>query len=63
VQTFAVGATISIGSVATMLGISVPSAWAALTLTQLAPVLPYLLLVAMLAIRPRGLLGERVPDA
>ena len=30
-----------------------------LTLSQVAPVLPYLLLVAMLILRPRGLLGTR----
>jgi len=34
-----------------------------LTVAQLAPVLPYLVLVAMLAARPRKLFGERMPDA
>lgn len=63
VQTFAVGATASAGSLASMFGMTLPPAWAALTVTQLAPVLPYLLLVAMLAARPRGLLGERSSDA
>ena len=29
-----------------------------LTLAQLAPLIPYLLLVAMLALRPRGLFGR-----
>ncbi|WP_244816044.1 branched-chain amino acid ABC transporter permease [Caballeronia sp. Lep1P3] len=63
VQTFAVASTASAGSIAATLGIRLPDAWSALTLAQLAPVLPYVLLVAMLAIRPRGLLGERVRDA
>ncbi|MEY8690191.1 MAG: branched-chain amino acid ABC transporter permease, partial [Leptothrix sp. (in: b-proteobacteria)] len=30
-----------------------------LTLAQAAPILPYLLLVVMLIVRPRGLLGRR----
>jgi branched-chain amino acid transport system permease protein len=32
---------------------------ARLTITQLAPVLPYLLMVAILIFRPRGLMGAR----
>ena len=30
-----------------------------LTLAQVAPILPYLLLVVMLIVRPKGLLGTR----
>ncbi|GJH12538.1 branched-chain amino acid ABC transporter permease [Caballeronia novacaledonica] len=63
VQTFAVGASASAGSIAASLGVTLPSAWSALTVAQLAPVLPYLVLVAMLAARPRGLFGERTHDA
>jgi branched-chain amino acid transport system permease protein len=63
VQTFAVGASASAGSIAASLGVTLPPAWSALTVAQLAPVLPYLVLVAMLAARPRGLLGERTHDA
>jgi branched-chain amino acid transport system permease protein len=63
VQTFAVSASASAGSIAAWFGVSLPPAWAALTVTQLAPVLPYALLVAMLAMRPRGFLGERAFDA
>ncbi|WP_061124057.1 branched-chain amino acid ABC transporter permease [Caballeronia catudaia] len=63
VQTFAVGASASAGSIAASFGVTLPDAWAALTVAQLAPVLPYLLLVAMLAARPRGLFGERTRDA
>ena len=32
---------------------------ARLTLAQVAPVLPYLLLVVMLVVRPKGLMGRR----
>jgi branched-chain amino acid transport system permease protein len=46
-----------------MFGASVPPAWASLTIAQIAPVLPYLLLVAMLSVRPRGLFGEGGDDA
>lgn len=63
VQTFAVGASASAGSIAASLGVTLPPAWSALTVAQLAPVLPYLVLVAMLAARPRGLFGERTHDA
>jgi branched-chain amino acid transport system permease protein len=63
VQTFAVGASASAGSIAASLGVTLPAAWSALTVAQLAPVLPYLVLVAMLAARPRGLFGERTHDA
>jgi branched-chain amino acid transport system permease protein len=63
VQTFAVASTASAGSIAAMFGVALPPAWAALTVTQLAPMLPYLLLVVMLALRPHGLFGERTRDA
>ncbi|SAK63479.1 branched amino acid transport system, membrane protein [Caballeronia hypogeia] len=63
VQTFAVSASASAGSIAASFGVTLPPAWSALTVAQMAPVLPYLLLVAMLAARPRGLFGERTRDA
>lgn len=63
VQTFAVGASASAGSIAASLGVTLPPAWSALTVAQLAPVLPYVVLIAMLAARPRGLFGERTHDA
>ncbi|KIG04583.1 branched amino acid transport system, membrane protein [Caballeronia concitans] len=63
VQTFAVASTASAGSIAAAFGLRLPDAWAALTVAQLAPVLPYALLVAMLAARPHGFLGERTRDA
>jgi branched-chain amino acid transport system permease protein len=63
VQTFAVGSSASLGSMAAWLGASLPAAWAALSVAQVAPVLPYLMLVAMLSVRPQGLFGQRGDDA
>jgi branched-chain amino acid transport system permease protein len=59
-QTFAVALDVSLAS----LGLQVPSGsalapLARLTLAQVAPVLPYLLLVVMLVVRPKGLMGRR----
>ncbi|WP_420106448.1 branched-chain amino acid ABC transporter permease [Herbaspirillum huttiense] len=59
-QTFAVALDVSLAS----LGLQVPSGsalaqLARLTLAQVAPVLPYLLLVVMLIVRPKGLMGRR----
>lgn len=63
VQTFAVASDVSLGDLAGDLDRSLPSAWSALTLAQVAPLLPYVLLVAMLAVRSRGLFGQRDDDA
>lgn len=46
--------------VAQFLPLGLPDALAQVRLSQLAPVLPYLLLVLMLLWRPQGLLGKRV---
>ncbi|MCI1016566.1 branched-chain amino acid ABC transporter permease [Herbaspirillum sp. C7C2] len=59
-QTFAVALDVSLAS----MGVQVPSGSALvplvrLTLAQVAPVLPYLLLVVMLVVRPKGLMGKR----
>lgn len=59
-QTFAVALDVSLAS----LGLQVPAGsalapLARLTLAQVAPVLPYLLLVVMLIVRPKGLMGRR----
>lgn len=59
VQTFAVASNVSLGEITMAFGEALPPAWDTLTLAQLAPLLPYLLLVAMLALRPRGLFGRR----
>jgi branched-chain amino acid transport system permease protein len=62
-QTWAVGSTASLGSLGEWAGVRLPPVWAALALSQVAPLLPYALLVAMLACRPRGLFGRREDDA
>lgn len=61
-QTFAVSTSLSLGQFAAMTGLNMPPEWAALSVAQIAPVLPYVLLVAMLALRPRGLFGHRADD-
>jgi branched-chain amino acid transport system permease protein len=64
IQTFAVAFDYSVGSVAAQLGLQLSAAAQAntltkLTLSQVAPILPYLFLVLILIFRPRGLLGTR----
>ena len=61
-QTFAVGSTLSLGHLAAFAGTQLPPGWSALSVAQVAPVLPYVVLVAMLALRPRGLFGQRADD-
>ena len=56
VQTLAVAIDVSLGS---LLGLSQPAALAELRVSQLAPLLPYLLMVLVLVFRPLGLLGQR----
>lgn len=64
IQTFAVALDHSLASTLTALGVALSPAWAGntlmkLTLSQVAPILPYLLLVLILIFRPKGLLGTR----
>ncbi len=64
VQTFAVALDYSALDLLDALGVSVTRASAfheilAVKIAQAAPIIPYLLLVAMLIVRPRGLLGTR----
>ncbi|AVO42557.1 branched-chain amino acid ABC transporter permease [Simplicispira suum] len=64
VQTFAIAGDFSLADMARAIGLSmnVPQVLSELwnvTLAQLAPVLPYLLLVLMLIFRPTGLMGSR----
>ena len=64
VQTFAVALDWSMVSGLASMGVSVTEQTFAypvmkLTISQVAPILPYLLLVLMLIFRPRGLLGTR----
>ncbi|MEM5342424.1 branched-chain amino acid ABC transporter permease [Paraburkholderia azotifigens] len=70
-QTFAVSTDIALGELlgelpgelSGNLDHALPAAWSALTLAQLAPLVPYVLLVAMLAVRSRGFFGQRDDDA
>jgi branched-chain amino acid transport system permease protein len=62
-QTWAAGSSASLGSLTQWAGVRLPPAWTALSVSQAAPLLPYVLLVAMLACRPRGLFGRREDDA
>ena len=63
-QTFAVAFDYSVASVLHSLGITLGGAAAGnsllnLTLAQSAPILPYLLMVLILIVRPKGLMGTR----
>jgi branched-chain amino acid transport system permease protein len=63
-QTFAVTIDSSLADLFGFIGLHVTSAtplssvWK-LTVSQMAPVLPYLLMVVMMIVRPRGLMGTR----
>ena len=64
IQTFAVAFDFSVGTLAAQLGLQLSSAaqgntFVKLTLSQVAPILPYLFLVLILIFRPKGLLGTR----
>ena len=64
IQTFAVAFDWSLGVLAEQLGIALSPALQGsslfkLTVSQVAPILPYLFLVLILIFRPRGLLGTR----
>lgn len=64
VQTFAVQLDNSVGSLLQAVGLSfspqaLDSTFLKLTISQVAPILPYLFLVLILIFRPRGLLGTR----
>ncbi|HEU5195161.1 MAG TPA: branched-chain amino acid ABC transporter permease [Methylomirabilota bacterium] len=64
VQTFAVALNVSVGNV--LMGLGVPAGASAalhdvwkVTVAQVAPIMPYLLLVLVLMVRPTGLFGTR----
>jgi branched-chain amino acid transport system permease protein len=64
VQTLAVAIDLSLSDLWFALGLpglthATASSWMSLTLSQAAPILPYLFLVLMLMVRPRGLMGTR----
>jgi branched-chain amino acid transport system permease protein len=64
IQTFAVAFDYSLGTLASQMGMQMGAAarqnsLVNLTLSQVAPILPYLFLVLILIFRPKGLLGTR----
>lgn len=64
IQTFAVALDFSLADLFVLVGLKVSTASALwelwkLKISQIAPVIPYLLLVLMLIFRPRGLMGTR----
>ena len=64
IQTFAVAFDYSVATLAQQMGIQLSAAardnsFVKLTLSQVAPILPYLFLVLILIFRPKGLLGKR----
>ena len=64
IQTFAVAMDYSLGGLMQSLGVQLSAGvsnntLAKLTLSQVAPILPYLFLVLILIFRPKGLLGNR----
>ena len=64
IQTFAVAFDYSLGTLAAQVGLTLSSgalqnSFIKLTLSQVAPILPYLFLVLILIFRPKGLLGTR----
>lgn len=59
IQTGAVAIDVSLASLFDGNVLRLPDNLARLTVAQIAPILPYLLLVVMLVIRPRGLMGKR----
>jgi branched-chain amino acid transport system permease protein len=61
VQTLSVGVDLSVAEVfrALNLGDLGESAVASITVSQVAPIIPFVLMVLLLAVRPRGLLGTR----
>ena len=59
-QTFAVALDYSLATLLTGLGMTAPDAAIfKMTISQVAPIMPYMLLVVMLIVRPRGLMGTR----
>ena len=64
IQTFAVALDYSLAGALRGMGMTFPDAVAnntfmKLTISQVAPILPYLFLVLILIFRPKGLLGTR----
>lgn len=59
VQTFAVGFDVTLGEIFGIIGLPGDSEVGSISIAQLAPMLPFLMLVLMLMVRPRGIMGAR----
>ena len=64
IQTIAISLEFSINDFTNLLGYSVDiesklNSLTQITISQLAPIVPYLLLIIVLIARPRGLFGDR----
>ena len=64
VQTFAVSVNLSVADVLGRIGVAPPTGGALfdvwnVTVAEIAPIMPYLLLVLILILRPTGLMGTR----
>lgn len=58
-QTFAISINASFSDIFGFMGLSHTSELGQITVASIAPILPFILLVLVLILRPRGLLGER----
>ncbi len=58
-QTLLIAVDLRLGQALTPLGLIAPAALVEMKVSQLAPIAPYALMVAMLLARPRGLFGRR----
>jgi branched-chain amino acid transport system permease protein len=59
VQTFSVALDYSVGDAVRAFGGQASETFSSITIAQMAPVIPYLLMVLMLVVRPKGLMGTR----
>ena len=63
VQTASIGLDLPLGAALGRIGVAVDTSWFTdlwqVSIARVAPVVPYLLLVLVLALRPRGLMGTR----
>ncbi len=59
IQTFAVTINYSLADFVSLFGVQISGQMVSITVAQVAPILPYLLLVLILIFRPKGLMGVR----
>jgi len=62
VQVGSISLDLTLGAALGRMGVAVPGTFTdlwSISIARVAPVIPYLLLVLVLAVRPRGLMGTR----